>query len=48
MALVAVGYGCYGAYYAVGVAVGRVKKTGLNWIVTGIAAIANVDPVRRS
>jgi O-antigen/teichoic acid export membrane protein len=41
MALVAVGYGCYGAYYAVGVAVGRVKKTGLNWIVTGIAAIAN-------
>ncbi len=42
MALVSVGYGCYGAYYAVGVAVGRVKKTGLNWIVTGIAAIANV------
>ncbi|MEA2153733.1 MAG: hypothetical protein QOI18_1966, partial [Solirubrobacteraceae bacterium] len=41
MALVALGYGCYGAYYAVGVAVGRVKKTGLNWIVTGIAAIAN-------
>jgi O-antigen/teichoic acid export membrane protein len=41
MALVAVGYGCYGAYYAVGVAVGRVKQTGLNWIVTGIAAIAN-------
>jgi O-antigen/teichoic acid export membrane protein len=36
MALVALGYGCYGAYYAVGVAVGRVKKTGLNWIVTGI------------
>jgi O-antigen/teichoic acid export membrane protein len=42
MALVAVGYGCYGAYYAVGVAVGRVKKTGLNWVVTGVAAIANV------
>jgi O-antigen/teichoic acid export membrane protein len=41
MAFVALGYGCYGAYYAVGVAVGRVKKTGLNWIVTGIAAIAN-------
>jgi O-antigen/teichoic acid export membrane protein len=41
MALVAAGYGCYGAYYAVGVAVGRVKRTGLNWIVTGIAAIAN-------
>jgi O-antigen/teichoic acid export membrane protein len=41
MALVALGYGCYGAYYAVGVAVGRVKKTGLNWIVTGIAAIVN-------
>jgi len=41
MALVALGYGFYGAYYAVGVAVGRVKKTGLNWIVTGIAAIAN-------
>jgi O-antigen/teichoic acid export membrane protein len=41
MAFVALGFGCYGAYYAVGVAVGRVKKTGLNWIVTGIAAIAN-------
>jgi O-antigen/teichoic acid export membrane protein len=42
MALVAVGYGCYGAYYAVGVGIGRVKRTGLNWIVTGIAALANV------
>lgn len=41
LAFVALGFGCYGAYYAVGVAVGRVKKTGLNWVVTGVAAIAN-------
>jgi O-antigen/teichoic acid export membrane protein len=41
MAFVALGFGCYGAYYAVGVAVGRVKRTGLNWAVTGVAAIAN-------
>ena len=47
MALVAVGYGCYGAYYAVGVGIGRVKRTGLNWIVTGIAAIANVGALHR-
>ena len=42
MALVALGFGFYGAYYAVGVAVGRVKRTQLNWVVTGIAAITNV------
>ena len=42
MALLALGFGFYGAYYAVGVAVGRVKRTQLNWVVTGIAAIANV------
>ncbi|HEY1479886.1 MAG TPA: lipopolysaccharide biosynthesis protein [Gaiellales bacterium] len=41
MALSEAGYAAYGAYYAVGVAVGRVKKTGLNWMITGIAAIAN-------
>ncbi len=42
MALSEAGYAAYGAYYAVGVAVGRVKKTGLNWVITGIAAIVNM------
>jgi O-antigen/teichoic acid export membrane protein len=42
MALTALGLAFFGAYYVVGVAVGRVKKTQLNWIVTGIAAIVNV------
>ena len=42
MALTALGLAFFGAYYVVGVAVGRVKKTQLNWIVTGFAAIANV------
>jgi O-antigen/teichoic acid export membrane protein len=42
MALSEAGYAAYGAYYAVGVAVGRVKKTGLNWVITGIAAIVNL------
>lgn len=38
----ALGIAFYGAYYVVGVAVGRVKQTQLNWVVTGIAALANV------
>jgi O-antigen/teichoic acid export membrane protein len=42
MALSALGLAFYGAYYVVGVAVGRAKKTQLNWVVTGIAAVANV------
>ena len=42
MALTALGLAFYGAYYVVGVAVGRVKQTQLNWVVTGIAAITNV------
>ena len=42
MALSALGLAFYGAYYVVGVAVGRVKRTQLNWVVTGIAAVANV------
>jgi O-antigen/teichoic acid export membrane protein len=42
MALTALGLAFYGAYYVVGVAVGRVKRTQLNWVVTGIAAITNV------
>ena len=36
------GLAFYGAYYVVGVAVGRVKRTQLNWVVTGIAAVINV------
>jgi O-antigen/teichoic acid export membrane protein len=42
MALTALGLAFYGAYYVVGVAVGRVKKTQINWIVTGMAAVTNV------
>ena len=42
MALTALGLAFYGAYYVVGVAVGRVKRTGINWVVTGIAAVTNV------
>ncbi len=42
MALTALGLAFYGAYYVVGVAVGRAKRTQLNWIVTGIAAVTNV------
>jgi O-antigen/teichoic acid export membrane protein len=42
MALTALGLAFYGAYYVVGVAVGRAKRTQLNWVVTGIAAITNV------
>jgi len=42
MALTALGLAFYGAYYVVGVAVGRVKRTGINWVVTGIAAATNV------
>ncbi len=42
MALSALGLAFYGAYYVVGVAVGRAKRTQLNWVVTGIAAITNV------
>jgi O-antigen/teichoic acid export membrane protein len=42
MALTALGLAFYGAYYVVGVAVGRAKRTQLNWVVTGIAAVANV------
>ena len=42
MALLALGLAFYGAYYVVGVAVGRVKRTQLNWVVTGIAAVTNV------
>ena len=38
MAITAAGIGFYGGYYVVGVAVGRVKQTQYNWIVTGIAA----------
>ncbi|HEY3613197.1 MAG TPA: oligosaccharide flippase family protein [Gaiellales bacterium] len=42
MALSSLGLAFYGAYYVVGVAVGRAKRTQLNWIVTGIAAVVNV------
>ena len=42
IAWLALGIAFYGAYYVVGVAVGRVKQTRLNWVVTGIAALANV------
>src|SRR4029079_17509982 len=42
MALTALGLAFYGAYYVVGVAVGRVKRTGSTWVVTGIAAVTNV------
>jgi stage V sporulation protein B len=42
MALTALGLAFYGAYYVVGVAVGRAKRTQLNWVVTGVAAVANV------
>ena len=42
MALTALGLAFYGAYYVVGVAVGRAKRTQLNWVVTGVAAITNV------
>ena len=42
MAIYAAGLGFYGAYYVVVVAVGRVKRTGFNWIVTGGAALLNV------
>ncbi len=42
MALSALGLAFYGAYYVVGVAVGRAKRTQLNWVVTGIAAVTNV------
>jgi O-antigen/teichoic acid export membrane protein len=42
MALTALGLAFYGAYYVVGVAVGRAKRTQLNWVVTGIAALTNV------
>ena len=42
MALLALGLAFYGAYYVVGVAVGRAKQTQLNWVVTGAAAAANV------
>jgi O-antigen/teichoic acid export membrane protein len=42
MALSALGLAFYGAYYVVGVAVGRAKRTQLNWIVTGVAAVVNV------
>ena len=42
MALIALGLAFYGAYYVVGVAVGRAKRTQLNWVVTGIAALTNV------
>jgi O-antigen/teichoic acid export membrane protein len=42
MALLALGLAFYGAYYVVGVAVGRVKRTQLNWVVTGVAAVTNV------
>jgi O-antigen/teichoic acid export membrane protein len=42
MAVYALGLAFYGAYYVAGVAVGRVKRTGLNWVVTGAAAVVNV------
>jgi len=42
LAWLALGLAFYGAYYVVGVAVGRVKRTQLNWVVTGVAAVANV------
>ena len=42
MALLALGLAFYGAYYVVGVAVGRAKRTQLNWVVTGVAAVTNV------
>jgi O-antigen/teichoic acid export membrane protein len=42
MALTALGLAFYGAYYVVGVAVGRAKRTQLNWVVTGVAAVTNV------
>jgi O-antigen/teichoic acid export membrane protein len=42
MAVYALGLAFYGAYYVAGVAVGRVKRTGLNWVVTGAAALVNV------
>jgi O-antigen/teichoic acid export membrane protein len=42
MAITAAGIGFYGGYYVVGVAVGRVKQTQYNWIVTGIAAVVSV------
>jgi O-antigen/teichoic acid export membrane protein len=42
MAITAAGLGFYGGYYVVGVAVGRVKKTQLNWVVTGVAAVVSI------
>ncbi len=38
----ALGLAIYGAYYVVSVAVGRVKETRLNALVTGVAALVNV------
>jgi O-antigen/teichoic acid export membrane protein len=38
----ALGLAIYGAYYVVSVAVGRVKETRLNVVVTGVAAVVNV------
>jgi O-antigen/teichoic acid export membrane protein len=42
MAVYALGLAFYGAYYVVAVAVGRVKKTGFNWVATGTAAAVSV------
>jgi O-antigen/teichoic acid export membrane protein len=42
MAVYALGLAFYGGYYVVGVAVGRVKRTQFNWVVTGLAALINV------
>src|SRR4051794_37227929 len=42
MAITAAGLAFYGGYYVVGVAVGRVKKTQFNWVVTGVAAVISI------
>jgi O-antigen/teichoic acid export membrane protein len=42
MALIALGIAFYGSYYVVGVAVGRVKRTQFNWVVTGVAALTSI------
>jgi O-antigen/teichoic acid export membrane protein len=42
MAIYAFGVVFYGGYYVVGVAVGRVKRTQFNWVVTGVAAAVNL------
>src|SRR5262249_31868257 len=42
MAITAAGIGFYGAYYVVAVAVGRVKRTQFNWVVTGAAAAISI------